>query len=109
MSLGGGEWHRVVPHISTGCCWGVHHRVVFRCAGGGTSGGGGGGGGGSGGCCQDHVNNGAIKVSRVMCIDSSILNTTINNDDINNNDDNRVTNGCHIATNACVLDGGGSG
>ncbi len=46
---------------------------------------------------------------RATCIDSSILDTTINDDDINNNDDDCVTNGCRIATNACMLDGSGSG
>ena len=60
-------------------------------------------------CCQDHVNNGAIEVSHAMCIDSSILDTTINDDDIDDNDDNCIVNGCRIATNACMLDGGGSG
>jgi hypothetical protein len=105
---GGGEWHRVVPHISTGHRRGVPHRVVSGCAG---AGGGGGGGGGSGGgcCCQDHVNDGAIEVLRATCINSSILNTTINDEDINDDDDDRITNGCCIATNASVLDGGGSG
>ncbi len=38
-----------------------------------------------------------------------ILDTTINDKDIDNNDDDRITNGCRIATNASVLDGGGSG
>jgi hypothetical protein len=104
----GGEWHRVVPHISMGCCWGVPHRVISGCAGAGTSGGSGSGGGG-GCCCQDHVDNGAIKVLRATCIDSSILNTTIDDNNINDNDDNHITNGCRITTNACVLDGGGSG
>ncbi len=46
---------------------------------------------------------------RATCIDSSILNTTINDDDIDKDDDDRITNGHRITTNACVLDGGGSG
>jgi hypothetical protein len=105
---GGGEWHRVDPHIKTGRCWRVHHCVVSGCASSSASRGG--GGGGSGGCCcQDHVNNGAIKVLRAMCIDSSILDTTIDHDNIDDDDDDRITNGRRIATNACVLDGGGSG
>ena len=33
-------------------------------------------------CCQDHVNNVAIKVLRATCIDSLILDTTIDNNDI---------------------------
>ncbi len=104
----GGKWHRVVPHISTGCRWGVPHRVVSGCAGTGASGSGGGGGGG-GCCCQDHVDNGAIKVLHAMCINLLILDTTINDDDIDDDDDDCITNGCHIATNACIFDGGGSG
>ncbi len=107
---GGGEWHRVVPHILTGRHRGVPHHVISGCAGAGAGGGGGGGsGGGSSCCCQDHVDDGAIEVSRATCIDLSILDTTINNKDINDNDDDRITNGCRIATNACMLDGGGSG
>jgi hypothetical protein len=105
---GGGERHRVVPHISTGCRRGVPHRVVSGCAGAG-AGGGGGGGSGGGCCCQDHIDNGAIKVSCATCIDLSILDTTINDDDIDNDDDDHIMNGHRIATNACVLDGDGSG
>ncbi len=45
---------------------------------------------------------------RATCIDSSILDTTINNDDIDDDDDDRITNGCRTATNASMLDGGGS-
>jgi hypothetical protein len=48
------------------------------------------------------------RVSRATCIDSSILDTTIDDDDIDDDDDDRITNGRHIATNACVLDGGRS-
>jgi hypothetical protein len=105
---GGGEWHRVVPHILTGRHRGVPHRVVSGCAGTG-AGGGGGSGGGSGCCCQDHVDDRAIKVSCATCIDSSILDTTIDDDDIDNDDDDRITNGRRITTNACVLEDGGSG
>jgi hypothetical protein len=87
---------------------GVPHHVVSGCAGAGTVGGGGSGSGG-GCCCQDHVDNGAIKVLRATCIDTLILDTTIDDDNIDNDDDDRITNGCRIATNASMLDGGGSG
>ncbi len=50
-----------------------------------------------------------IEVLRATCIDSLILDTTINDEDIDDDDDDRITNGCSIATNASVLDGGGSG
>ncbi len=33
-------------------------------------------------CCQDHVNNIAIKISPATCVNSSILNTTIDDNDI---------------------------
>ncbi len=33
-------------------------------------------------CCQDHINDVAIKVLRVTCVDLSILDTAINNNDI---------------------------
>ncbi len=87
---------------------GVPHRIVSGCAGAGAGGGSGGGGGGSC-CCQDHVNDGAIEVLRATCINSSILDTAIDDDDIDDDDDDRITNGRRITTNACVLDGGGSG
>ncbi len=33
-------------------------------------------------CCQDHVDDIAIKVSHARCVDSLILDTTIDDDDI---------------------------
>ncbi len=33
-------------------------------------------------CCQDHVDDIAIKVSRATCVNSSILDTTIDDNDI---------------------------
>ncbi len=93
-----------------GRCRGVPHHVISGCAGAGAGGGGGGAGGGGGGCCcQDHVDDGAIEVLRATCIDLSILDTTIDDNDIDDNDDDRITNGRRIATNASMLDGGGSG
>ncbi len=105
---GRGEWHRVVLHISMGPHQGVPHHVVSGCAGAG-AGGGGGSGGGGGCCCQDHVNDRAVEVLRAMCINSSILDTTINDDNIDDDDDDRITNGHRIATNASMLNGSGSG